>query len=78
VAAAQLVLTVPHQWLLSGILNTVHERVLVDQHIGQTSPAHQCGHLAELLNMPTARSVETVLVTHRNQDVPEIQVLPLQ
>jgi propanediol dehydratase small subunit len=78
VAAAQLVLTVPHQSLLSGILNTVHAQVLVAQHIGRTLRAHQCEHWAELLNMPTARSVETVLAAHRKQDVLEIQELPLQ
>jgi uncharacterized membrane protein affecting hemolysin expression len=61
-----------------GILNTVHAQVLVAQHIDQTSRAHQCEHLVESLNMPTALSVETVLVTLHNQDVLEIQELPLQ
>jgi uncharacterized membrane protein affecting hemolysin expression len=60
------------------ILNTAHAQVLVVQHIDQTQRAHQCEHLAESLNMPTALSVETVLVAHRKQDVLEIQVLPLQ
>jgi hypothetical protein len=60
------------------ILNTAHAQVLVAQHIDQTQRVLRCEHLAESLNMPTALSVETVLVTLHNQDVLEIPVLPLQ